>query len=84
MPISREEFEDGRTDLGVPIIQYLSARSNEAFTPGEILYALTTVYERRATLTEVSGFLRALVRSGHIETKEVSGTQRYTINVDSE
>ena len=79
MPISRGEFEDGRTDLSVPILQYLNTRSNEAFTPGNILSALTTVYERRATITEVSGFLRALVRNGQLETKEVSGAQMYTI-----
>ena len=84
MPISRGEFEDGRTDLGVPILQYLSARSNEAFTPGEILYALTTVYERRATITEVSSILRTLVNSGNIETKEVSGTQMYTIIINTQ
>ena len=84
MPVSREEFEVGRTDLSVPILQYLGVRRNEAFTPSEILYALTTVYERRATLTEVSGFLMLLVRNGQLETKEVSGTQMYTIVVDSE
>ena len=83
MPISRGEFEDGRTDLSVPILQYLNARRNEAFTSDEVLYALTTIYERRATVTEVSGLLRALARSGNIETKEVSGTQMYTIIVDS-
>jgi hypothetical protein len=84
MPISREEFEFGRMDLSVPILQYLGIRRNEAFTPSEILYALTTVYERRATLTEVSGFLMLLVRNGQLETKEVSGAQMYTIIVDSE
>ena len=82
MPISREEFEDGRVNLNVPILQYLSARREEAFTADEVLYALITVYERRATITEVSGILRTLVNSGNIETKEVSGSRMYTIIID--
>ena len=83
MPISREEFEDGRVNLNVPILQYLNARRDEAFTADEVLSALTAVYERRATITEVSGILRTLVNSGDIETKEVSGSRMYTIIIDT-
>ena len=84
MPISREEFEDGRTNLSVPILQYLNTRRYEAFTADEVLYALATVYERRATVLEVSGILRTLVNSGNIETKEVSGSRMYTIIIDTQ
>ena len=84
MPISREEFEEGRPNLSVPILQYLNARRDEAFTADEVLYALTTVYERRATITEVSSILRTLVSSGNLETKEVLGTQMYTIIIDTQ
>ena len=79
MPISRWEFEDGRLDLSVPILQYLNIRRDEAFTIEEIQSALTNVYERRTTVAEVSSILRTLVRSGSVETKEVSGAQMYTI-----
>ena len=84
MPISRGEFEEGCTNLSVPILQYLNVRREEAFTVDEVLFALTTVYERRATITEVSSILRALVNSGSLESKEVSGTQMYTIIIDTQ
>ncbi len=83
MPISREEYEEGRTDISIPILQYLNVRRDEAFTVDEIQSALTNVYERRTTIAEVVGILRTLVRAGRVETKEVSGAQMYTIMVDS-
>ena len=83
MPISRGEFEEGRTDLSVPVLQYLNVRRDEAFTVEEIHSALSDVYERRATVAEVSSMLRVLVNGSRIETKEVSGTQMYTIIVDT-
>ena len=79
MPVSREEFDEGRVNLRVQVLQYLNARRDEAFTADEVLYALTTVYERRATIIEVTVILRALVNGSHLETKEVSGAQMYTI-----
>ena len=56
MPISRQEFDDGRTNLNVPILQYLGVRRDEAFTADEILAALLDVYGRRAMIAEVINF----------------------------
>ena len=84
MPISRGEFEEGRTNLSVPILQYLNVCRGEAFTVVEVLFALTNVYDRRATITEVSSILRALVNSGSVESKEVAGTQMYTMIIDTQ
>ena len=60
MPISRQEFDDGRTNLNVPILQYLGVRRDEAFTADEILAALLDVYGRRAMIAEDINFLRNL------------------------
>ena len=74
MPISRQEFDDGRTNLNVPILQYLGVRRDEAFTADEILAALLDVYGRRAMIAEVINFLRNLADAGRIETREIAGT----------
>ena len=82
MPISRQEFDDGRLNFGIPILQYLRARNDEAFTVDEILHALVEVYERRVTLAEVVLTLEDLVDSKMIESKFVAGVRVYTIAVD--
>jgi len=53
MPISRQEFDDGRLDLSVPILQFLSLRNGEAFTADQVLDELLNYYGRRVTETEV-------------------------------
>ena len=79
MPISRQEFDDERADINVPIMQYLGVRRDEAFTAGEILTALLDVYGRRITIAEVVNSLGNLVNAGRIESKEMAGVPMYTI-----
>ena len=79
MPISRQEFDEGRTNIDIPILQYLGVRRDEAFTTGEILTALLDVYGRRITIAEVVNFLGNLVNAGRIESKEMAGVPMYTI-----
>jgi hypothetical protein len=81
VPISRQEFDDGRLDLSVPILQYLGARSDEAFTADEILYALLEIYERRATPAEVVVSLDDQVAKGVLESKQMIGMTLYTISI---
>ena len=81
MPISRQEFDDGRLNFGIPILQYLRARNDEAFTADEILYALLEVYERRATPAEVVVTLEDLVNSSLVESRVVAGVRVYTIAI---
>ncbi len=79
MPISRQEYDDERLNFGVPILQYLKARNDEAFTADEILYALLEVYERRVTPAEVVLTLEDLVDANLIESKFMVGIRVYTI-----
>ena len=79
MPISRQEFDDGRLDLGIPVVQYLSIRTEEAFTADEVLYALLEIYERRATIGEVVITLEDLVAAEVMEAKVIAGMSLYTI-----
>ena len=83
MPISRQEFDDGRLDFGVPLLQYLRARNDEAFTADEILYALLEIYERRVTPAEVVLMLEDLTDAGLVESKAVAGARVYTIAMES-
>lgn len=84
MPISRQEYDDGRLDLGVPVLQYLDARNNEAFAADEILYALLEIYERRVTPAEVVVTLQDLLAAGLIESKVVGGERVYTIVMETQ
>ena len=79
MPISRQEFDDGRTNMEIPIMQYLGVRRDEAFTADEILTALLDVYGRRTTIAEVINSLRNLVDAGQIESREIAGAPMYII-----
>ncbi len=79
MPISRQEYDDGRTNINIPIMQYFEVRRDEAFTADEILTALLEVYGRRITIAEVVNSLRNLVSVGDLESKEIAGTPMYTI-----
>ncbi len=83
MPISRQEFDDGRLDLSVPILQYLGARSEEAFTADEILFAIFEIYERRVTPAEVVVTLEDLVARGMLESKRLFGMTLYTISIQA-
>ena len=75
MPISRQEFDDGRLNFGIPLLQYLRARNDAAFTADEILYALLEIYERRGTPAEVVLMLEDLTDAGLVESKVVAGAR---------
>lgn len=75
MPISRQEFDDGRLDLSVPILQFLSLRNGEAFTADEVLDELLNYYGRRATETEVVLVLEDLVNADKLESKQFAGAE---------
>ena len=79
MPISRQEFEEGRFDLSVPILQYMNVRSEEAFTSEEILEALFEIYGRRVTPAEVVIVLEDLVADGLVEMKQLAGMMLYAV-----
>lgn len=77
MPISRQEFDDGRLDLSVPILQFLSLRNGEAFTADEVLDELLNYYGRRVTETEVVVVLEDLVKADKLESKQIAGAEWY-------
>ena len=73
MPISRQEFDEGRLDLSVPIFQFLSLRNGEAFTADELI----NYYGRRVTQTEVVVALDDFVKSDRLESKQFAGAEWY-------
>ena len=77
MPISRQEFDEGRLDLSVPILQFLSLRNGEAFTADEVLDELLNYYGRRVTETEVVVALEDLVKTDNLESKQFAGAVWY-------
>ena len=77
MPISRQEFDEGRLDLSVPILQFLGLRNGEAFTADEILDELLNYYGRRVTETEVVVVLEDLVKADKLESKQFAGAEWY-------
>jgi hypothetical protein len=70
MPISREEFERGSFDLGLPIARLLESLSDSAYTVEEIRDLLAGALERDAPLEAVEEALERLVLQGHAERKE--------------
>ena len=79
LPISREEFDAGRFDLTVPILDFLSLRREDAFTADETLEQMIFV-GRAATLAEVVHALNHLSELGLVESKEFSGSRWYTVS----
>ena len=79
LPISREEFNAGRFDLTVPILDFLSLRRYDAFTADEILEQMLVV-GRAATLAEIVHALNHLSDLGLVQSKEFSGSRWYTIS----
>ena len=57
MTISRQEFDEGRIDLSVPILDFLAVR-RDAFT-GQAIFEQLIQFGRRITLGEVVSSLRA-------------------------
>ena len=81
MPISRDEFEQGRIDLALPIADLLSRRPDLAFTAEEVQQMLRETSARVATLKEVTEALESLVSQRQLEGKEIEGRQWYTYPV---
>ena len=79
LPISREEFNAGRFDLTVPILDFLSLRREDAFTAEEVLEQML-VFGRAATFAEVVHTLNQLLDHELVESKEFSGSRWYTIS----
>lgn len=77
MPISREEFDARRLDLGVPILQFLALRNGEAFPADEVLDELINYYGRRATQAEVVVVLNDLVQAGRLKSEQFAGVVWY-------
>ena len=81
MPISRREFDEGRFDLTVPILEYLNVRRDDAFAAEEILTQLTGIFDRQATITEVNQALDGMVQRGMVESREIGMSRWYTISL---
>jgi hypothetical protein len=79
MPITRQEFDEGRIDLAVPIVDILEGRPFQAFTAQELLDTLIKDEGQRATILETIGALESLVRRQIVVKKEISGYPMYTI-----
>ena len=81
MPISREEFQQRRIDLTLPVANLLSDRPDLAFTVEEVRQMLIATSAREATAQEVQQALEALVSRGEIEVAELEGQQWYAYTV---
>ena len=79
LPISREEFNAGRFDLTVPILEFLALRRDDAFTAEEVLEQIL-FFGRAATLAEVVNALNHLIDQELVQSKEFSGSRWYTIS----
>jgi hypothetical protein len=79
VPISRQEFEDGRIDLAVPVVDYLRVRREDAFTAQEILDEMI-IFGRRCTLAEIIQSLERLVTQEIVLRKVLAGIPRYIIS----
>ena len=81
MPLSREEFDQRRIDLTLPIVGLLSNRPDLAFTAEDVLQILIGRSARNVTAQEVQQALEALVSRGQIEVAEIEGQQWYAYTV---
>jgi hypothetical protein len=79
VPISREEFEEGRIDFTVPIAHLLAEYPNMAFSLNEIHQMLTEIESRNATLEEVEQALEALVSRERVQSKDIAGQRWYAM-----
>ncbi len=77
MPISREEFQDGKIDLSIPILTVLESGKFEAWNAEELYEQLQSRMRNNIGLIEVIGVLGKLVVDGKLEPKEISGKTYY-------
>ena len=79
MPISREELEQGRIDLTLPIMKILAGRPDLGFSPDEVQQLLVETEGRDAALAEVEKSLETLVLRERVQVREMEGRRWYTI-----
>ena len=79
MPISREELEEGRIDLTVPIVGILASRPDLGFSAYEIQQLLAETDGRNAPLVEVEEALQVLVQRNRVQMGEIDDQRWYTV-----
>jgi hypothetical protein len=79
LPISQEEFEQGRIDLALPIAKILSDYPELAFTAVEVQQMVIERAARTASLNEVEQALEAMVSQGRLQKREIGGQHWYNV-----
>ncbi len=78
MPISRDEFDQGRIDLALPITHLLATSPHLAFTVEEVRLLLLDTVAREVAPDEVQEVLESLASGGQVQAKEIEGRWWYT------
>lgn len=73
MPISRNEFDQGRIDLALPITHLLATSAHLAFTVEEVMLLLLDTAAREAGPDEVKEVLESLASGGQVQAREIEG-----------
>ena len=79
MPISREELEEGRIDLTVPIVGILTSRPDLGFSAHEIQQLLLETDGRNAPIAEVERALEILLQRDRVQMGAIEDQRWYTI-----
>ena len=79
MPISREELEEGRIDLTVPIVGILTSRPDLGLSAHEIQQLLLETDRRNAPIAEVERALEILVQRDRVRMGAIENQRWYTI-----
>ena len=79
MPISRQELEEGRIDLTIPIVRILTGRPDLGFNAQEIQQLLVETDARNVPLVEVERALGILVQRNRVQTSELNEQRWYTL-----
>ena len=80
MPISREELEEGRIDLSIPIVGILTCRPDLGFSAHEIQQLLLETDGRNAPIAEVERALEILVQRDRVRMGAIEDQRWYTIS----
>jgi len=78
MPITRQEFDSDRIDLGLPIFDFLKDRSDLAFSAEELRHMLQQTTGRDVGIEAVEEALVSLVSQARVHRKEIAGQRWYT------
>lgn len=79
MPLSGQEFEEGRINLSHPIRELLAYFSGTAFTLEEVQRLLIATNDRNAELEDTERALESLVGEARVQRKEIAGRRWYTV-----